>query len=74
LQRRLWRTLADLDATPRAVVALHYWGRHTVNEIAEILETPDGTVKTHLHRSRAALRSAWMRESRREERRELPSL
>lgn len=73
-QRRLWRILGGLDATPRAVVSLHYWGRHGVAEIAEILEMPEGTVKTHLHRSRNTLRAAWIRESRREDPRELQSL
>jgi RNA polymerase sigma-70 factor (ECF subfamily) len=73
-QRKLWRALGGLEPVPRAVVALHYWGRHAVAEISEMLEMPEGTVKTHLHRSRAALRAAWIRESRKEARRELPSL
>ncbi len=73
-QRKLWRVLGELDATPRAVVALHYWGRHPVAHIADILEMPEGTVKTHLHRSRSTLRAAWIRETRREERRGLPSV
>jgi RNA polymerase sigma-70 factor (ECF subfamily) len=58
---RLERLLDELDAVPRAVIALFYLRDRSVNEIAEILDLPAGTVKTHLHRSRAALRAAWLR-------------
>jgi RNA polymerase sigma-70 factor (ECF subfamily) len=71
-QRRLRRVLAELDPTPRAVVALFYLGGRSVAEVAETLRMPEGTVKTHLHRARGALRRAWVRESTREERLGLP--
>jgi RNA polymerase sigma-70 factor (ECF subfamily) len=38
------------------VVALHYLQDVSYPEIAEILDLPIGTVKTHLHRARAQLR------------------
>ena len=71
-RRRLWRILGDLEPLPRAVVTLFYLGERRVDEVARILELPEGTVKTHLHRSRAALRRAWIRESTKEERLGLP--
>lgn len=58
---RLERVLGELDPLPRAVVTLHYLRDRPVDEIAEILGLPAGTVKTHLHRSRARMRAVWMR-------------
>ena len=73
-RRRLWRILGDLEPLPRAAVSLFYLGDRSVGEVAEILTLPEGTVKTHLHRSRAALRRAWTLETTREERLGLPRL
>lgn len=64
--RRLDAVLAELGAVPRAVVTLFYLRERTIREIGEILDLPEGTVKTHLHRSRAALRQAWQRHEARE--------
>lgn len=64
--RRLRPLLERLDPTPRAVVTLFYLRDLSVREVAEILELPEGTVKTHLHRSRAELRRAWTRTAGRE--------
>lgn len=72
LRRRLWRILGDLEPLPRAAVSLFYLGGRSVSEVAQILSLPEGTVKTHLHRSRAVLRRAWTLESTREERHGLP--
>jgi RNA polymerase sigma-70 factor (ECF subfamily) len=58
---RLERILGELDPVPRSVVALFYLRDLSVDEIGTILDLPAGTVKTHLHRSRAALRAAWLR-------------
>ena len=58
---RLERILGELDPVPRAVVTLFYLRDLSVDEIAGALDLPQGTVKTHLHRSRAALRAAWRR-------------
>jgi RNA polymerase sigma-70 factor (ECF subfamily) len=73
-RRRLWRVLGELEPSPRAAVSLYYLGARRVDEVATILEMPEGTVKTLLHRARAQLRRAWMREARREERSGLPRL
>ena len=71
---RLERILADLSPVRRAVVTLFYLRERTVDEVAEILEMPSGTVKTHLHRARANLRRAWRRRKTQERRRGLPEL
>lgn len=71
-RRRLWRILADLEPVARAAVSLYYLGDRSVAEVADVLSIPEGTVKTHLHRSRAALRRAWVLETTREERLGLP--
>ena len=73
-RRRLWRILGDLEPLPRAAVTLFYLGDKSVSEVADILSLPEGTVKTHLHRSRATLRRAWTSETTREERLGLPRL
>jgi len=65
--RRLRSLLGGLEPVPRAVVTLFYLRDLPVREIAEILEMPEGTVKTHLHRSRAELRRSWNRAALRED-------
>lgn len=52
--------VAGLSAPQRAVVSLFYARDQSVREIARALDMPLGTVKTHLHRARAALRHAWL--------------
>ncbi len=39
----------------RRVVLLYYFEERSVSDVGEMLGMPDGTVKTHLHRARAAL-------------------
>jgi len=62
LARRLEGLLASLSEAERSVVALYYYEDRSVAEVARTLDMPAGTVKTHLHRARAALRRGWMRE------------
>jgi RNA polymerase sigma-70 factor (ECF subfamily) len=61
--RMLETLLSKLPETQRAVVTLFYYEERSVNEVAETLDMPTGTVKTHLSRARVALRAAWPRES-----------
>lgn len=61
---RLERLLAELPETPRAVVTLYYYEDRSVSDVAAALGIPEGTVKTHLFRARAALRGGWLRETR----------
>jgi RNA polymerase sigma-70 factor (ECF subfamily) len=53
---RVERLLEDLPELYRTVVYLHYWLDTTVEEIAELLAVPGGTVKSYLSRARARLR------------------
>lgn len=48
--------LAGLSRPRREVVVLRYWGGHTLAEIAELLDVPEGTVRSRLHRAHAELK------------------
>jgi RNA polymerase sigma-70 factor (ECF subfamily) len=51
------RQLVDqLPEAQRRAITLYYFEERAVGEVAEMLGLPEGTVKTHLHRARAALR------------------
>jgi RNA polymerase sigma-70 factor (ECF subfamily) len=43
-------------------VTLYYYEDRSIQEVSRVLELPANTVKTHLHRARAALREAMARE------------
>ena len=60
LLKRLETLMRSLTAAQRAVITLHYWGEQSVEEIAAALAMPENTVKTHLRRTRASLRAAWL--------------
>ena len=56
------RELVDaLPPAQRAAITLFYFEDRSVQEAARVLGTNENTVKTHLHRARAALRAAWSR-------------
>ena len=61
---RLERLLGSLSELSRAVVTLYYYEDRSVGDVAAALGIPEGTVKTHLFRARAALREGWLREER----------
>ena len=50
-----------------AVITLYYLEERSYQEVAEILEIPLGTVKTHLHRAKECLRKSIMEHYHREE-------
>lgn len=56
LRRDLVAAIAELPERYRAVIVLYYLQEVSYPEIAEILELPLGTVKTHLHRAKRLLR------------------
>jgi RNA polymerase sigma-70 factor (ECF subfamily) len=53
-----WMLLTGgLSEPQRAVVTLFYYEDMALKDVARVLEMPEGTVKTHLSRARAALRA-----------------
>jgi RNA polymerase sigma-70 factor, ECF subfamily len=56
LNRRLRQLIATLPEKPRMVMVLRYQEDLMPEEIAEVLDMPVRTVKSHLHRSLAMLR------------------
>jgi RNA polymerase sigma-70 factor, ECF subfamily len=58
------RAFARLSVDDRAVLVLHHLQERPVAEIAAVLGSPEGTIKSRLHRARAALESAMATESR----------
>ena len=56
LNQTLRKLIATLPETPRMVVVLRYQEDLDPSEIAGVLNMPDATVKSHLHRSLAMLR------------------
>ncbi len=50
------QALNALDAKCRVVIVMHYMEGFTVQEMAEVLRIPAGTVKYRLHQARKALR------------------
>ena len=57
LQERLQEALATLPSIQREIVLLHDLEGWKHREIAERLDLPSGTVRSHLHFARKALRS-----------------
>jgi RNA polymerase sigma-70 factor, ECF subfamily len=51
--------LRGLDASHRTVLALFYLEGRSVDDIAQVLGIPEGTVKSRLHSGRAKLRAAF---------------
>lgn len=54
-QRVLLKALRRLPVEMQVAMELHYWEDMSVREIAEITETPEGTIKRRLQRGRARL-------------------
>lgn len=57
LQGIVRATLNQLSPHHRAVLVLHYFHEYSVAEIADILETPEGTVKSRLFYARKLLKA-----------------
>ena len=52
---QLHRCLAALPDVQREVITLFYLQVKSVKDVADLLDLPEGTVKSHLHRARRAL-------------------
>ena len=57
-REQLERAFRTLSAEQRAAVVLQYYRGLTLDEIAEILHVPVGTVRSRLHYAKRALRAA----------------
>jgi RNA polymerase sigma-70 factor, ECF subfamily len=53
--RALMSCVEELPEIYQAAVRLHYWMGHGVDEVAELIGVPSGTVKSYLHRARHLL-------------------
>src|SRR5713101_2444787 len=56
-RERILRALDRLNPEQRAVVAMHDVEGYSLEELATMLETPLGTLKSRLHRARQRLRA-----------------
>lgn len=63
--REIWGLVKELDPEQRVIVALRYLGDLSLEEIAERLDLPLGTVKSRLHRALQRLRERMAEEQRR---------
>jgi RNA polymerase sigma factor (sigma-70 family) len=71
--RDTWaRLLAELSPVQRTAIVLRHVDGMSYAEIAEVVGRPEGTVKSHVHRGLAALRSALLAAEARE-REEIPA-
>jgi RNA polymerase sigma-70 factor (ECF subfamily) len=52
------QALAQLKPDDRIVLALRYYHALTLDQVAELLDIPTGTVKSRLHKAHARLRSS----------------
>ncbi len=56
--RRLRDAVAALPEVQRMAVNLYYFQQYSYEEIAEVMDQPLGTIKSHLHRGKSALAAA----------------
>jgi RNA polymerase sigma-70 factor (ECF subfamily) len=54
-QLDLARAVSELPEALREAVTLFYFEERSISEVARMLDLPEGTVKSHLHRARRAL-------------------
>lgn len=51
--------LFDLEPKYRAPLIMRFWGELSYDEISEILDVPQGTIKTRLHRGKKKLKAVY---------------
>ncbi len=52
----LWDVLSELPEDQRVAVVLRYYGQYRASEIAQIMDMPGATVRSHIKRGLATLR------------------
>jgi len=57
MRQQLDRALEQLTEPQRQAIVLFYQQELSIEAVAAVMEVPEGTVKSHLHRGRAALRN-----------------
>jgi RNA polymerase sigma-70 factor (ECF subfamily) len=55
-QRLLLKAMRSISLDLQITLELHYWEQLKIEEIAEVLAIPEGTVKSRLHRARQVLK------------------
>jgi RNA polymerase sigma-70 factor, ECF subfamily len=63
VRHAIWAAVGRLSDQRRIAVVLHYFEDRPVGEIADLLEVPEGTVKSWLYRARSALAAQLGQES-----------
>ena len=58
LHQQLISAMTDLSSEQRMVISLHDIEGYTLAELSETMDIPLGTLKSHLHRGRKALKNA----------------
>jgi RNA polymerase sigma-70 factor, ECF subfamily len=66
-QKILWSAIDTLPVTQGVVITLHYLQQFSIMEIAELLDAPANTIKTHLFRGRASMKALLLKKYSREE-------
>lgn len=61
--QKIYSAIASLKLKYQTVITLRYFGNFTTKEIADILETSENTVKTHIHRGIKQLKRTTMKNS-----------
>jgi RNA polymerase sigma factor (sigma-70 family) len=61
-RRKLLNALRDLPVEQQVLLELHYWEGVEIGELAEIFESPAGTIRSRLHRARIALKERMAKE------------
>jgi RNA polymerase sigma-70 factor (ECF subfamily) len=60
-ERQLILALRQLPLDLQMLVELYYWEEISVDELAQMMEVPPGTIKSRLHRARTLLSEAMVR-------------
>lgn len=58
----LWRAIDRLSAQQGVIISLFYLQQLSIAEIAQIMHTPENSIKTQLHRGRSKLKALLLKE------------